>query len=310
MNKAITLFLLFVVGSSFAQDAMFYQKNSVLFHYNPALVGTKSDAAVSVNRRSQWVNLYDIYNTNIQGNYNFKNNVGMGLVYKNEAINSSNFTNILLLNGNYLKNFNQITVFGGANVKWINKRLQGNFVFESQIDPTIPFVGQIAEVYESDPTNVFGLDVGLAANYKNFVFGVSALHLNAPEQSIFRTLNTRFVGSLAYSKPINTSLHLGGQAYYQKQSKFEHLSVLANAQYKFAKMGLGIEYPLSSSALGQKTTAVMQAGVQFDKWSLAYNYDVWKPQSTPFNSHEISAAWFIKGLKKDSKTADVLNALL
>ena len=85
---------------------------------------------------------------------------------------------------------------------------------------------------------------------------------------------------------------------------------MANGQYKFAKIGLGVGYPLSSNALSQKITAVMQAGVQFDKWSVAYNYDVWRPNSTTFNSHEISAAWFIKGLKKDSKTAEVLNALL
>ena len=53
MKKVFTLLLLIIASFSFSQDAMFYQKNSVLFHYNPALVGAKSDAAVSMNHRSQ-----------------------------------------------------------------------------------------------------------------------------------------------------------------------------------------------------------------------------------------------------------------
>ena len=310
MKKLFTLSLLVISGFSFAQDAMFYQKNSVLFHYNPALVGAKSDAAVSVSHRSQWANVYDIYNTNIQGNYNFNNNVGVGLVYQNELTRNATLSNQLILNGNYAKSVNEFNLLVGTNVVWMNSKLSGNFKFEDQINPTSGFINESAEPFESDPVNAFGVDVGLAANYKNFVFGISAMHLNSPDQSIFRTLNTRLVGSLAYTKDLTSELKLGGQAYYQKQAKSQHLSVLANGQYKFVKMGLGVGYPLTSKALEQKITVVIQAGVQFDKWSVAYNYDVWKPNSTTFNSHEISAAWFIKGLKKDSKTSDVLNALL
>lgn len=238
----------------------------------------------------------------------------MGLVYQNETIESLFATDKLILNGNYSKSIKQLYLFGGFNFNWTSRQLNGIFIYEDDIDPSTgyqtPFVGLLNTI----PANYICIDFGIAANYKNFVFGLSTMQINEPKQSFsgqtFARLQARLIGSLAYSKAITDDLRFGGQAYYQKQGKSEHLSVLANGQYKFAKMGLGIGYPLSSSAVGQKITAVMQAGVQFDKWSVAYNYDVWKPNSTTFNSHEISAAWFIKGLKKDSKTSDVLNALL
>lgn len=314
MKKVFTLVLLIVSGFSFAQDAMFYQKNSVLFHYNPALVGAKSDGAVSVSHRSQWANVYDIYNTNIQGNYNFKNNVGVGLVYQNESLENLFVTNKLILNGNYSKSINQLNLFGGFNFNWTSSQLRAVFIFEDDIDPStgyqMPFVGLLT----TTPVNHISLDFGVGANYKNLVVGLACFQVNQPSQSFFGIENAypprKWVGSAAYSKAITTNFSLGGQAYHQKQAESQHLSILANGQYKFAKMGLGIGYPLTSKALEQKITVVIQAGLQFDKWSAAYNYDVWKPSSTTFSSHEISAAWFIKGLKKDSKTSDVLNALL
>ena len=121
MNKVFALSLLVISGFSFAQDAMFYQKNNVLFHYNPALMGARSDASVSMNHRSQWANVYDIFYTNIQGNYNFKNNVGVGLVYQNETIESLFATDKLILNGNYSKSFDQLTLWGGFNFNWTSR---------------------------------------------------------------------------------------------------------------------------------------------------------------------------------------------
>jgi hypothetical protein len=116
------LFLIFTSLSGYAQDELFLQKAGNTNQFNPALVGSQSDFAQYLNYRFHWNNVAGAPRAKyILFNYNFKNNIGMGLDILRYNMETSRFISVKI-------NINHKTIF-----KNIELQYGGNFGYNHQI---------------------------------------------------------------------------------------------------------------------------------------------------------------------------------
>jgi type IX secretion system PorP/SprF family membrane protein len=302
MNKVFTLLLLFVVGSSFAQDVVFSQKRGNLVYFNPALVGTESDQAISVNYQHQWPNdNWEYITTSASTNYNLKNNWGFGLSIMNNKGPIRAQRN-LRLNANYQKNLNELTLKGGINVAVLQNKL--NFSRANFLDPGDPIIDG-----ETKSTIGLGLDLGGAIYFKGFIVNAALLQLNSPQlvygnigDKIHRRLNVGF----GYGKTLK-DLNVAGMVNYSKQGSLNVIQGQLASTYNFLRFGIGL-----NNRLEKESWYSALAGVQFPHFAMAYSlqFDLKTNQRiVGENTHQITASWFIKPLKKDDKLSEFMQII-
>lgn len=300
-----------------SQDNLFSLKSGNVNHFNPALVGTQSDASVILQYRNQWQTLPGsfIY-TSLLSSYNINEDLGVGLELSSDVLGDG-MISTRLVKGNVNYNFDkkQIKTRIGLNLGYrqSNADLTG-LRYEEQIDPDSGFTSPTVEPFVPETSQAFLIDFGIVSEYKNLVIGLSAMQFNQPNVSLLSTsqsskLPTRLVAMVGYSKEVG-EVNLFGLATFQTQNQFTSTTTQISGQYKFAKLGLGVR-----SSFGQFRIAnwfIMSTGIQFDKFSISYNYDVYNQTDIRGNlgTHEISAAWYIKGLKQENSISTFINGIL
>jgi type IX secretion system PorP/SprF family membrane protein len=312
--KKCTLFILITCLSliTTAQDPLLTQKTGNLNHFNPAFVGTQSDFGVNVAFRNQWPLLpRSFVNSSLLANYNLKKGFGFGLELKTN-IPSLVQTDELKANVNYGFTKNEIEVRFGANLGLRKSSVDwSQLQFEDQIDPSRGFVNPTAEPMESNPSFSPIFDLGASAYYRGVFVALSVMQLNQPNFSLFGydyTTQPRLVGSAGYNKRLDAFFNLAGLITYQQQDKFSVADFQVTAQYKHLKLGIGNRQ--SFGVYGSNPWYMINAGVQYNKFSVSYSYDYNKLDKTGYASHEVIAAWYIKGLKKESGLSDFVNGML
>lgn len=315
MKHFLTLLSIVVLGVNVcAQDPLFTQKIGNINHFNPALVGTQSNFGVQLNYRNQWpASNFDIQTLSLLANYRFVGNVGVALEAFADG-NSITQHNRIKANLNYEHTAGDFELRYGTNlgIGQYNIDIE-SLRFENQIDPSQGFVNPTAEPFEYNPSYYMLFDLGASAYYKGFMLGVSSMQLNHPKYDVFGTntrLKARHVATLGYLKEFD-KLALAGLATIQHQNKSSVLETQAFAQYKFVKLGFGYH-----QVFGQFTNAdffSVSAGVQFDKFSVGYSYDnqPFTPTRKAFvNTHQATAAWYIKGLNTERGMSRLLNVFM
>jgi hypothetical protein len=143
------------------------------------------------------------------------------------------------------------------------------------------------------------------------VFGFSAMQANNPDISLFvnstARLPVRWVGLLGYSKELGL-LRLSNLTTVQHQLDITTVSSKLTGQWKFIKMGIGGRTGSGNHSGGN--WLMSSAGLQFDKFTISYNRDYFNSKSLNLSSHEISAALYIKGLKKEDNISAFVNSIL
>jgi type IX secretion system PorP/SprF family membrane protein len=240
--------------------------------------------------------------------------LGFGLELKNDKVGPIT-TSDVKANINYRRTFGDVETRYGLNLGYGEKHIDYNGLsFEDQINPGGGFTNPTAEPFENNPTSYATLDIGAAAYYKGFLLGLAIQQLNEPDVSFFSNSASnqpmRFVGNLAYIKELN-QFNLAGLATVQQAGSYSLLETQICGQYKFVKLGIGYHQRFGSFSNSDFFSATL--GIQFDKFSVGYSYDedVFNSSRTSYGGvHQATAAWYIKGLNKESGMSRLMNVLL
>lgn len=182
--------LLLLYSTKYAgQDMQFTQFYASAINLNPAFVGANVCSRVSLTYRNQWPGISNVYSTKmVSFDHGFyRTNLGIGAtVAVDEAGNGKLKTTLIAPAVSYeakIKRYSSIR-FGlqpGIGIKSIN---YSGLLFGDQI-----YRGNNVSTVETAPQNktYFDLGAGILYTNKNYWTGVSAYHLNAPNESFYNS---------------------------------------------------------------------------------------------------------------------------
>lgn len=183
----------------------------------------------------------------------------------------------------------------GAEVGLLRKSLDwSKLTFGDQIDPVFGFIYPTLEEIGNDHVNVFDLNVGLLFYSEKFHVGLSADHLNEPNESFFDdeesrlprkwTLHGAYTLALRWPKAF---VQFYGQ--YQVQQPFDNLNL--GAMLHYGKVYGGVFVDPSNSV-------TMLAGIEFLKhYRINYSYGLSTNELSSANTggtHEVLLSMALK----------------
>ncbi|MBP6389369.1 MAG: type IX secretion system membrane protein PorP/SprF [Flavobacteriales bacterium] len=202
-----TLFQVILLAPCLArgQDPQLTQSFAAPMYLNPALTGNTQQDRIVANYRNQWssavVNAFQTYACSYDHRA-AKLNSGFGLMAMRDraGVNGLSFTQVSF-NYSYEARINRKSAFrAGLRMAYTNRGLDpNNTLFADQVIRDNAPTSIEARMVER--VNYF--DVGIGGMYYNerFWAGISASHLNRPQQSLFTDGDARL--------PVRTSVHSG-----------------------------------------------------------------------------------------------------
>ncbi|MEO1654665.1 MAG: PorP/SprF family type IX secretion system membrane protein, partial [Bacteroidota bacterium] len=273
-----------------AQDPHFTQFYSSPLYINPAFSGTAShEGRLIFHFRNQWPRLPgEFLNFQLSYDHRFRksrNSLGAYASFDRAGSAGIQSSSINLVYSYKLPVSELLSVKAGMQVGYHNRSLDYfKLVFGDQLGPRGLTGGTTAEPNLSNPSARF-IDVGLGflAYTENFWLGLSAQHINQPDQS---------VSELEDQLPMRISVHAGYKftfyrpgesnrkdysvalnpgAYYSQQGDFKQLDVGANAYLDPIIFGIWYRgVPISS---GSSSALALLAGFRYKNFEFYYNYD-------------------------------------
>jgi len=294
VKKLLSLiFVLGMVSGNFAQDAEFTQFNSVPLYINPAFAGAgKGIHRFAAAYRNQWPG-FDRHYTTYMASYDasiVKYNTGAGLYFIQDQAGSSYLTNTQIgLDAAYSFALNvKWNIRGGLQACYNQKRFQQNrLVFNDQLITS----SATTETFATNSVQFFDVGAGLLLESKLMYFGISARHLNQPDQSMVGKgasselpMLISAQGSYRYEivKPENIddeSPHtIGGLLHYRHQGINDQLDLGVSYFYKLINFTVwyrGIPFKTYSKNFGNsESVAFLLAYQPLDKpFTIGYSYD-------------------------------------
>ena len=330
------MILLFISQMAQAQDPQFSQFYAAPLYVNPAFAGANQQARVGMNYRNQWpsiqanfVTLSAHFDTYIES---MNSGVGVLLMRDTEGQAGLKSTMIGLQYAYQIYLTDWLTFRPGAQVAFYNRNVNfSDLTFGNQFDPS---TGEI------DPTRVSGEDFGsLSKNFidlglgglfftKNIWLGVTAAHINTPNQAFEDSANPnelplkmsfhggirfRFkdgvMGSGMYARPQERSIAPTFQ--YKSQGEFDQLD--AGLYITMEPIVFGAWYrglPTKSlEGFNNNESVILLVGFikkgKDDAFHIGYSYDYTISQlgANSGGAHEISLSysWSTRDPRKPPK---------
>jgi type IX secretion system PorP/SprF family membrane protein len=315
MMKKILQFsvLLFVVNllatlTVQAQDPLFSQFYASPLSLNPAFAGTTNVPRVVNNFRNQFTNSQGRFITySLTADYfieNFNSGVGITLQTDKQGVGGYRSTDAGLTYAYQLQikknKFFRMGIYGNYFRRDLN---YSNLLFNDEINSGRPS----NEVLPNLQTGFFDLGLGGMYYERNFWIGVSARHLNQPDQSLLQDGTDRL--------PIRTTVHAGYKIFLQDNcfdDESNAIGILANynTQFTFRRFEFGtyvffnrwlsgVFYQGSNSGTSKERGDAfsVMAGYKLKGITLTYSYDFAFNNPNRFprlgNSHEIAIAYLV-----------------
>jgi type IX secretion system PorP/SprF family membrane protein len=283
------LFLLSALSLS-AQDPQLSQNLANPLLSSPAFAGLQDQNKVYLSHRNQWPNQ--------SANYQFsaaalelslgKINSGLGLLVSSDKQFSNLQSTSISLQYAYHANLNENTL--------LSMGIQGSGVFRSLDYTHLTYGDQLGQFLVNgslgntfDPTalsfvnsvSYVDLSAGLLLNHSNYWFGVSAHHVNRPNQSLIRSSNDLMAPKLALMTGLNFPLSEGKSIkpalYIKNQGVFSQLDLGTYLQLDPIVLGLWYRgLPLnkiSGESSASRESLIGLIGIQNNRFSLGYSYD-------------------------------------
>lgn len=247
---------LVIVLNAQAQDHIYSQFYNAPNYLNPALNGQfDGDLRVNLIYRNQWSSLpgNQTYLT-FSADYNMPAlNGGLGLLVTSSNEGSA-YLRKLNISGiySYSVDFDNAVLSFGLQAGFTQRQIDyGKIVFGDQIDPIDGIIpGAVSEATLPDYNNKYFFDAGAGVNVVvgNFMSGISAQHINRPNESFTgskSTLPVRFNAHASYRLPLNPYADdddpsLIPSLVIYNQAKVNLIS--AGCQYKYRAVNAGIWY--------------------------------------------------------------------
>lgn len=311
LQHIILAVLLMVTSTLLAQDLHFSQYFNAPLLVNPANTGFNPDYDYRIggNYRNQWAGVINNpYKTmSLWGDVQLFNNrfengwVGLGgTLYRDEAGTGSLTSTQGYVSAAYhqLLGYSSLLSFG-ANIGFVNKRIDlGKLSFDNQWNGKFFDVNAgSGESFVYSSIGYFDLQVGL--NYALFLsdkayfnLGVSASHINRPQESFFApntTIDTRvpirFTTFLNGSFKIGDSWIVNPNVYVSQSANATETVIGVNANRNLS--GDGGAQQLILGAYYRNTDAIIpMIGYQLNDMKITFNYDITTSSLGSFNGRQ------------------------
>ncbi len=289
-NILFILFILSACSNSFAQDYHFSQYTSNPVFLNPGLAGSDSCPRLVVNSRLQWGNLSNGYKT-FSASYDQyvpKLNGGLALSYVCDNAMGILFTNNL-------------------NLSYAYKIKLSDAVF---VSPAI-IIGMGAKSLDEKELNIssdynpriyFNSGAGLLISYKRISLGITADHLNKPNESFLNTetakLPIKYIAFASTQFHLSNELILNPSIMYEKHEMFEEMVPSLSLLFHRIRIGAAIRVGFENP-----DCIIGMLGYQSFRFFAGYSYDytISKLANATGGSHEIALIYLLKKRITSSK---------
>lgn len=290
-----------------AQDIGFSQFYANPLYLNPAFAGSKVAPRISLNYRCQWPGLVSAFNT-ISASYDqYVSSLhgGIGAIVMADRQGDHGALGIYNIGVVYSFRF-QVSrdIFVNAalqaavvneNLKWDTETMR----FPDQIDPVYGYLWGTAAV-PPEKTNKWFMDfhAGVLAYSSHWYAGVSASHLNRPDQGFYSEdrIPLKLTGhaggmiNLAAERRRTSALGLGTPIIspnfiYQYQGSFHYFNYGLYLDWEPFLVGMWYRNGVENS-----DAFIFMVGVQQDYFKIGYSYDVTvsKLANNTAGAHEVS----------------------
>ncbi len=291
-------------GRLSAQDPVFSQFYASPMNLNPGFAGTTYSPRIAFNYRNQWSSIFNAYTTYAvsydQYFEKFKSGVGFTALVDQAGDGIYNTGKFNVTYSYTLPITKEIFLKGGvqAGIHQVNLNWE-KLVFLDQLDPTD---GSLNTSEENRPDQLskssFDISSGILIYSKMFYAGLSAFHINTPNESLL-DVNPELLDGL----PMRISLHGGAQFSLTPDNKtrfpaFISPNVMFTKQQSFKQINLGTYVglgPIYGGAWFRHTfsnsdAAIFLIGYNKGILKIGYSYDwtVSKLQNESNGSHEVS----------------------
>lgn len=311
---ALCVFLFISLFNLKGQDIQYSQYFANPLYLNPAFTGAIPNHRLTVNHRIQWPELPKAFtNYSVSYDYNAENlNSGFGLLINADRAGSANLRyTSAAFNYSYTVNFNRKLIFKpGLSFGYVTRNVDyDKLVFGDQIQFGIDGApSQDPSIGEIEATSYFDVGSGFILYNETYWGGMSAFHINEPNNSIIGGENhlpmkmtihggAKFeVGNAAF-KDIK-KVNIAPSFIYKWQGDFQQLDVGASFHYEPVIFGLWYRgMPFQESVVPDMINhdaVIMLFGVEFSNFQFGYSYDtnISRLSSDTGGAHEFSLQYF------------------
>lgn len=315
-----TGFCLTLATPVLAQDPQYSQYYAAPLYMNPAMAGAELTGRVGFNYRNQWPSI-DAQFTTFSAYYDtylhdYNSGIGIHVMQDTEGAAKLRSTSISAMYSYELKLGDNTYFRPGFQATYIRREIgfYENLVFANQINPNDPF-GPIMPSTDipglGEPVGMLSLSVGGLFFTEKFWAGVSAHHVNEPNQSFIdgvSPLPMKLSFHAGYRIPLAEGgmrgdfTHIRRQrsftptVNYKRQGPFEQLDVGAYFSLEPIVFGLwyrGLPYkPVEQQS--NRDAIVMMVGVNLlSGLNIGYSFDYTVSQLgiQSGGAHELSLSW-------------------
>jgi len=305
-----------------AQDPQFTQFYASPLYLNPAFTGLTYEHRFALNYRNQWPGVSTAYTTYMASyDYNVSNiNSGIGGYVLQDRAGSSNLvTTQYAVNYAYRIKVNKFSeARGGISIGMSQLKIDNShLIFNDQLNPNVVPTNTAGSV---QGINYLDMGVGGLFNSTNYWFGISAKHINEPNNSL--------VGDIT-PIPVSLSVH-GGYRYiitargsgktkleefvsasvnYRREQRYDQLDI--GAYYFKSILNFGLWYrglPLKHYKPGypNRESVAILIGLEVPDKNLriGYSYDITVSHlglRNTLGAHEVSLVYEIAKKRKRNK---------
>ena len=310
-NICLLFILLLFSEVGWSQDPVFSQFYATPLQLNPAFAGTTVAPRITLNHRSQWIQIEGGFRTYAatyeQSIENLNSGFGLILLTDN-AMNGVYRTNQFSVVYGYRLKFNDhLFIKFGTEVGMIQNSLDWDRLqFGDQIDPRDGFVDRFGNSFETGEIRpaelskaMLDISAGLLVYGNNFYGGISLKHLNQPDES-FLEINQNLTAGL----PLRLSLQAGMEISWlkgnnQKYPSFISPNVLYVQQAGIGQINVGA-YAATGMVFGglwyrqtfsNVDAAIALIGMRYSSLKMGYSFDFTLSKlaaGNPGGTHEIS----------------------
>ncbi len=307
----VSLLLLMWSGYAVAQDTQYTQYYAAPLYLNPGFTGSGQHHRFVANHRNQWPSLpgnfvsysfsYDYHMDNIKS--------GVGLLITTDKAGSADLRSTNLgflysykvnLAGKWLFSPGLYFGYGRKSVNFDKLIFGDQLQFDE--DGNAP-TQDLSVTQNLQPESHFDFGAGFVLYNQRFWAGVSAYHLNQPNQSLLGQ-ESELPMKISIHSGIRIPLYHGPfkrdktssiapSFVYKKQGKFDQLDI--GLHFLYEPVMIGVWYrgiPIQQNALDNisQDAVALILGMQFQQFDIGYSYDftVSELGSLAGGAHEIS----------------------
>ena len=286
--------------ASYAQDPQFSQFYANPLYLNPALTGGANAPRATLNYRNQWPGLSANYITTAFGIDHYFSNVnsGVGLYVMNDVQGTGNLRSTEVSGlYSYQIRFNESTA--------LRVGLQGTYANRGADLSALTFGDQYNNRgFTGDPTrdplalngmpsiSYADFSTGMLLYSDRYWVGVSAHHINRPQQGFFRIsdsdrlpikgsfqagLNIPFGGYTGTGDEFEREMSISPAILYKFQGKYDQLDLGLYLTYSPIVLGAwyrGIPFKKYAPNINNHESVIGLVGFRQDKFSFGYSYDL------------------------------------